>query len=159
MIGCCRTSTITRQIRRIFQANHYWRHYRATRKLQNEIPTSHIFVPNQFTKSDRLRKQPEFDRVYRGDHFAADDVLVIRARPNQLDRLRLGLSVSKKVGNAVERNRWKRRIREAFRLQKADLPCGIDLVVRPKRGATCDAHAIHRSIAKLVERLNKKINR
>ena len=112
-----------------------------------------------FDKKDRLRSQRDFDLVYQGDHFAADDVLVIRARKNEIGQLRLGLSVSKKVGNAVVRNRWKRRIREAFRVQKADLPYSLDIVVRPKRGAKCDSAAIHRSIGRLIARLNKKVNR
>jgi ribonuclease P protein component len=111
----------------------------------------------RFPKSARLRKQPEFDRVYRGDAFAADNVLVIKAVPNDHNTIRLGLSVSKKVGNAVVRNQWKRRIREAFRKQRSELAVGMDIVVRPKKGATCDYAAIFESIGKLVFRLEKKM--
>ena len=83
---------------------------------------------NRFPKSVRLRRQAEFDRVYGGDVFAADNVLVIKAVKNGLSVSRLGLSVSRKVGNAVVRNRWKRRIREAFRNHQVTLPVGIDFV-------------------------------
>jgi ribonuclease P protein component len=110
-----------------------------------------------FPKSVRLRKSPEFDRVYRSKHYAADGTLVICGARNQSDATRLGLSVSRKVGNAVVRNRWKRLIREAFRKQQVDLPSGLDLVVRPKKGATCDGAAIARSIRKLAIRLDRSI--
>lgn len=109
-----------------------------------------------FTKSQRLLSRDDFSRVYQQDHFAADNVLVIRARRSP-GRSRLGLSVSKKVGNAVVRNRWKRRIREAFRQQQFDLPTGLEIIVRPRKGAICDFDAICRSIRKLMQRLDKKM--
>jgi ribonuclease P protein component len=116
-------------------------------------------MTQRFPKSARLRTQFEFDAVYNGDAFAADDVLVIKAIRNGTEVTRLGLSVGKKVGNAVVRNHWKRRIREAFRIQRSDLPAGLDLVVRPKRGAACDYAPIHRSIGRLAQRLDKKLER
>ena len=63
-------------------------------------------------------------------------MLVVQGCANGLPHTRLGLSVSRRVGNAVLRNRWKRIIREAFRTQRDELPVGLDLVVRPRRGAT-----------------------
>jgi ribonuclease P protein component len=112
-----------------------------------------------FPKKIRLRTQYEFDAVYQLKHFAADDVLVIRATRNDEGKTRLGLSISRKVGNAVIRNHWKRRIREAFRLQQGDLPAGLDIVVRPRKGARYDFNAIFRSLGKLCVRLDKKIPR
>ena len=113
----------------------------------------------RFPKSARVRRQAEFDLVYRDNVFAADDVLVIRARRNGSKTTRLGLSVGRKVGNAVVRNRWKRTIREAFRKQYSELPVGVDLVVRPKKGATCNYAAIYRSIGRLAARLDKRLSR
>ena len=95
--------------------------------------------------------------VFSEDHFAADDVLVIRARRNGLSHTRLGLSISRRVGNAVVRNRWKRLIREAFRRQKETLAGGLDLVVRPRKGAVCEYARIERALSKLVVRLNRKM--
>lgn len=117
-------------------------------------------MPDQrFPKSVRLRRQAEFDLVYQGKVFAADDVLVIRAIRHESGVTRLGLSVSRKVGNAVVRNRWKRLIREAFRRQRLELPVGMDMVVRPKKGATCDYQAIYRSIGRLAIRLDTNLSR
>ena len=110
-----------------------------------------------FPKTVRLRTSPEFDRVYRSKHYAADRTLVMCGARNGTEATRLGLSVSRKVGNAVVRNRWKRRIREAFRTQRVGLPEGLDLVVRPKKGATCDAAAITLSVLKLAQRLDRSI--
>ena len=57
----------------------------------------------RFPKSVRLLSQSDFDSVYQSDVFAADDFLVIRASRNDLGITRLGLSVSRNVGNAVVR--------------------------------------------------------
>src|SRR5688500_12055369 len=92
-------------------------------------------MSHPFPKSAHLRKPAEFDRVYAEDTYAADGVLVVNAAANDLGMTRLGLSISRKYGPAVVRNRWKRLIREAFRLSRNELPAGLDLVIRPKRGA------------------------
>jgi ribonuclease P protein component len=114
---------------------------------------------HRFPNSVRLRRQLEFDRVHGGDVFAADNILVIKGVRNELSVSRLGLSISRRVGNAVVRNRWKRRIREAFRKQQSALPSGIDFVVRPKKGAVCDYAAIERSIPRLLQRIEKNLSR
>ena len=113
---------------------------------------------NTFPNTARLRRQYQFDAVYRGKHYAGDGVLVIRAIRNEQKRTRLGLSVSKKIGNAVVRNRWKRLIREAFRKQQVEIPRGLDIVVRPKRGAVADYSAVYTSLLNLCKRLDRKLN-
>lgn len=110
----------------------------------------------RFPKQIRLRKQVEFDAVYRNKAFAADAVLVIHAVANGQKRTRLGLSVGRKVGNAVARNRWKRTIREAFRRHREMLPEGLDLVVRPRKGATCNYASVVKSLQSLTRRLATK---
>ena len=110
-----------------------------------------------FGRQYRIRSPAEFDRVYAAKLFAADDVLVVNACANGLPHPRLGLSVSKKVGNAVARNRWKRLIREAFRLSRGELPLGIDLVVRPQKGSRPELAAILRSLPALARRIARRL--
>ncbi|WP_425619182.1 ribonuclease P protein component [Anatilimnocola sp. NA78] len=110
-----------------------------------------------FPKTLHLRKQAEFDRVFASRAYAADDHLIIHGCPNDLGWSRLGLSVSKKSGNSPQRNYWKRSIREAFRLNREQMPSGIDLVVRPQKGAQADSPAIQQSLPALVARLAKKL--
>ena len=110
-----------------------------------------------FPKTVRIRTRREFDLVHAADHFAADDTLVIRGRRNGLKICRLGLSIGRPVGNAVVRNQWKRKIREAFRKHQHDLPAGLDIVARPRKGAKCDYGAIFRSLSRLATRLDRKI--
>jgi ribonuclease P protein component len=113
----------------------------------------------RFTKSQHLRTQAEFDHVYASDAFAADGVLVVKVAAGAGEVTRLGMSVSRKVGNAVVRNRWKRRIREAFRLAQHELPAMLDIVVRPKAGAEPDALKIQKSLPALVYRAARKVRK
>jgi len=68
---------------------------------------------------------------------------VLRAAPNGLDHPRLGLTVGKKVGGSVVRNRVKRRLREAYRLNRERFPTGYDIVIGAKPSA---AQAPYREI-------------
>jgi ribonuclease P protein component len=111
---------------------------------------------HSFSRELRIRKAADFDWIYKARIFAADDVLVVNAAANGLPHARLGLSVSKKVGNAVVRNRWKRLIREAFRLSKKDLPAGVDLVVRPQKDAVAELPAIGASLVALAGRVAER---
>ena len=111
-----------------------------------------------FGRELRIRTPREFDRVYAARIYAADDVLVVNGDANGLAHPRLGLSVSKKFGNAVMRNRWKRLIREAFRLSLERLPPGIDLIVRPQKGAPPDFAAISGSLPALAARIARRVH-
>jgi ribonuclease P protein component len=80
----------------------------------------------------RLSRSAEFDRVYRQGRSKGNRFLVLYAFPRETsdeDGPRLGLSVSRRVGGAVERSRVKRTLREAFWQEAARLPPGSDYVV------------------------------
>ena len=110
--------------------------------------------PNySFPKSQHVRRQLDFTRIYSVKTAYNNGVLLVYAARNDLGYPRLGLSVSKKVGKAHARNRWKRIIREAFRLQQIEfagvilktaqnenrtditqeIAAGIDFIVIPKK--------------------------
>jgi ribonuclease P protein component len=107
----------------------------------------------RFPKSRRLLKTAEFDRVFHGRRSQGDGVLLVYACENGLAYSRLGLVVSRKVGSAVERARWKRCLREAFRLAQQELPAGYDLVVLPRAGAKPTMATVRDSLIKLAGRL------
>ena len=113
----------------------------------------------RFRLQDRLRSDRDFQRVYRRRSVASDDLLVVHSCENDLGFPRLGLSVSRKVGGAVVRNRWKRLLRQAFRLQKRHLPAGVDLVVAPRAGVTAELSAIMESLVGVSRRAAKKLAR
>ena len=78
---------------------------------------------------ERLRTTREFRAVYAARARAADGRLVVYVRPNPQGATRLGVSVGRRSGGAVQRNRTKRLLRETFRRARADLPGGYDVVI------------------------------
>ena len=88
-----------------------------------------------FPKESRLRKRKEFLRVYEQGRKIRGRYFFIYLLENGLGRNRLGLTVSKRTGVPVERNRVKRRLREIFRCRKERIQPFSDIVVNVRRGA------------------------
>ena len=86
-----------------------------------------------FCKSSRLGGRKEFESVLAGRVRVSDRLLAVYAAKNDIGKARLGISISRSLGSAVMRNRMKRLIREAFRLNQEKI-AGIDYVVMPAPG-------------------------
>ncbi|MCZ6651153.1 MAG: ribonuclease P protein component [Acidobacteria bacterium] len=84
---------------------------------------------DRFQPDDRLRCRSEFERVYAVARKAWGRGCTVFVAEASCNRQRLGLAVGRRVGNAVLRNRIKRRIREVFRLHRKDWPGCYDIVV------------------------------
>ena len=78
--------------------------------------------------SESLKKNKDFQIVYRTGKSYANRFLVMYIRKNGMNRNRLGISVSKKVGNSVVRHHLTRLIREGYRLQEEHFLCGYDII-------------------------------
>ena len=110
----------------------------------------------RFERRLRVRAKIDFDRIYAARRHAGDGLMVVNAADNGLDHPRLGLAVGRVVGNAVVRNRWKRLLREAFRLERLALPAGLDLVVRPRPKVEPELAALRRSLVSLTWRIARR---
>lgn len=116
-------------------------------------------MPFTFRPHEHLRRPAEFRRVYDFRRSVSDGRLIVYAYPNGLAYLRLGLSVSRKVGPAVQRNRLRRLYREAFRLTRDQLPTGLDLILIPRGGDEPSLEDLKRSLLHLVPQVGRRIAR
>ena len=122
----------------------------------------------RFPKAQRLLKHADFERVYKEGrrHFAAHMTVFYLARPSDDQAstgsvgIRVGFTVSKALGGAVQRNRMKRRLREAVRL--CGVPSGIDanVVINPKRSLlTAEFSELRNEIAKAFVVIGKALQK
>lgn len=93
------------------------------------------------THTESLKQNRAFRAVYRHGRHEANKLLALYVHPNEYTRNRLGVSVSRKVGNAVTRNRIKRWIKEQYRLTEYRVDAGFDLVIVARRATSTLPHA------------------
>lgn len=110
-----------------------------------------------FPSTRRIRSELDFARIYGLRQRASNRHLLIFAAANDLGFSRIGLSVSKKHGNAIKRARLKRLLREAFRLTQHELPAGLDLILIPQQKTGATLRDYQQSLQYLCEKLNRRI--
>ena len=112
----------------------------------------------RLSPASHIRRPQDFARAYDGGVRAGDGHLLIFAAKNDLTYSRFGLSVSKKHGPAVVRNKKRRRLREAFRLLQHQLPVGFDFVLIPRQRDDSTLRDFERSLKGIARRLVTKLS-
>lgn len=108
----------------------------------------------EIKKADKLLERKEFLRLSRKGNQVRDPYFVIRFASSDVERPRLGITVTKKVGNAVIRNRLKRFAREYFRLNRHRINNHLDLIIMARTSAAgLNSNQAFDSLAKLFARL------
>ena len=102
--------------------------------------------------SESLKKNKDFQIVYRNGRSCANRLLVMYVHPNGREKNRIGISVSKKVGNSVVRHRLTRLIRESYRISEEKFRCGFDIIIIARTSAR---GSDHRSIESALIHLGK----
>lgn len=101
-----------------------------------------------------LNENRDFRRLYRSPNTAVNTFVAVYFRKNKEKTNRLGITVSTKVGNAVTRNKIKRKIREIYRLNEDNIKKNIDIViVSRKAAATASYHDIEKAMLKAFKKL------
>ena len=113
-----------------------------------------------FTKADRILKRPDFLRLSKYGKKISDKHFVATYCPGQFEHTRLGLTVSKKVGNAAARNRIKRFFREHFRLNRHLLADCLDINITARRAAAgLTSEQTFLSLKDIFDRIPRSNNR
>lgn len=111
----------------------------------------------RFPRSARLLRHADFERVYKQGkrHFGALMTIFYLARPEG-EGLRVGFTVGRVLGGAVDRNRMKRRLREAVRLQRPVAGVPVDVVINPKKSLlTADFRDVEKEVSRGFEVIQK----
>ena len=102
-----------------------------------------------------VKENHVFRRIYRKGQSSVQPAVVVYCQKNRQGKTRLGVTVSTKLGKAVVRNRVRRRIREIYRLNKAKMLPGYDLIVVARvRAVETDYQKLDRTYLRLLEQLD-----
>ena len=109
---------------------------------------------------DRLRKKVEFDNAYATGQRIPSRYFTLIVRPTNLERPRLGLTISRAVGPSVKRNAVRRRLREAFRRNRDVMTQGLDIVIQARPGAPTATYAeLAADLRRAIERYGERRRR
>ena len=112
----------------------------------------------RFPKRLRLLRARDFERVFAARSSAADAWMTLYGAANDVGYPRLGLTVSRRIGGAAMRNRWKRLLREAFRLTQHQLP-PLDLVCVARAPAPPVLRDLIETLPELAVRIERRLQR
>lgn len=112
-----------------------------------------------FPRSARLLRHSDFQSVYKlGRRHFASHMTVFYLRRAESDSVRIGFTVSRALGGAVERNRMKRRLREAVRLHGVAIGVPVDVVINPKKSLLkAEFPILREEIAKAFRTITEKL--
>lgn len=123
------------------------------------LPVADAPADFRFPRAHRLSGAKAFTAAF--DHKLRKNIgpITVIAKPNGLSHNRLGLSVPRRVGNAVRRNRVKRLLREAYRLNRHGWPTGYDLVIAVRPHPTMELADYARLLGQGVEQVDRESQR
>lgn len=111
-----------------------------------------------FTKADRLLKRNEFIELSKAGRRLQNNHFIAIYAPGRFDRCRLGITVTRKIGRAVKRNRIKRLIREYFRCHRHLIPGKWDInVIAKKEAVDLSSEEIFSSLQNIFERISRRV--
>jgi ribonuclease P protein component len=112
----------------------------------------------KFPRSVRLLRHADFERVYQqGRRHFSPHMTVFYMRRDSGEGLRVGFTVSRALGGAVDRNRMKRRLREAVRLRRPEESPAVDVVINPKRSLlTADFAGVLKEMTRAFQVIQQK---
>lgn len=118
------------------------------------MPAAGMTLPREC----RLLHRPDYDAVYTEGRRRSAKEFAVFLRPNRLQVSRFGWSVKKATGNAVRRNRIRRRLREIVRLHRQEIAGGWDIVIHPRASvATAEFSALTRELLNLLPRRERSV--
>jgi ribonuclease P protein component len=112
-----------------------------------------------FKKEDRILKRSEFQELTGSGRKLENDCLIAFIRPGRLNRPRLGITITRKVGKAAQRNRIKRLIREYFRLNRQHLNQNWDInIIAKKKAVDLSSEKAFASLQDLFEKISNCVD-
>ena len=118
-----------------------------------------MFLNFSFTKADRILKRNEFIEISKNGRRIQDEYFIANFAPGRFDRCRLGVTVIRKVGGAVKRNRIKRLVREYFRLNRQLITGHWDInIIAKKKAADLSSEKVFASLQNIFGRISSCVD-